>query len=62
VARDSGAAIQPRRAGVIDQVDAQRIVIRATEDLEPGEAGVDIYRCGSSSARTRTPASTSVRW
>ncbi len=44
VARDSGAAIMARRAGVIDQVDAQRIVIRATEMLEPGEPGVDIYR------------------
>ena len=44
VARDSGAAIMARRGGVIDQVDAQRIVIRATEDLELGDAGVDIYR------------------
>jgi DNA-directed RNA polymerase subunit beta len=44
VAIDSGAAIQARRAGVIDQVDAQRIVVRATEDLELGDAGVDIYR------------------
>jgi DNA-directed RNA polymerase subunit beta len=44
VARDSGAAIMARRAGVIDQVDAERIVIRATEDLELGDAGVDIYR------------------
>ncbi|MFC0280917.1 DNA-directed RNA polymerase subunit beta [Falsigemmobacter intermedius] len=44
VARDSGAAIMARRGGVIDQVDAQRIVVRATEFLEPGEAGVDIYR------------------
>ncbi|MGR3495783.1 DNA-directed RNA polymerase subunit beta [Citreimonas sp.] len=44
VARDSGAAITARRAGIIDQVDAQRIVIRATEDLEPGDPGVDIYR------------------
>ncbi|MBL4918400.1 DNA-directed RNA polymerase subunit beta [Szabonella alba] len=44
VARDSGAAIMARRAGVIDQVDAQRIVVRATEMLEPGEPGVDIYR------------------
>ncbi|TMV56567.1 DNA-directed RNA polymerase subunit beta, partial [Thioclava sp. BHET1] len=44
VARDSGAAIMARRSGVIDQVDAQRIVIRATEMLEPGEPGVDIYR------------------
>ena len=44
VAVDSGAAITARRAGIIDQVDAQRIVIRATEDLALGDAGVDIYR------------------
>ncbi len=44
VARDSGAAIMARRAGVVDQVDAQRIVVRATEMLEAGEPGVDIYR------------------
>src|ERR671932_607355 len=31
VARDSGAAIAARRAGVVDQVDATRIVVRATE-------------------------------
>jgi DNA-directed RNA polymerase subunit beta len=44
VARDSGAAIAARRAGVVDQVDATRIVIRATEDLDPSRTGVDIYR------------------
>jgi len=44
VARDSGAAVLAKRAGIIDQVDAQRIVIRATADLELGDAGVDIYR------------------
>ncbi len=44
VARDSGASVLARRAGVIDQVDASRIVIRATEDLEIGDPGVDIYR------------------
>ena len=44
VARDSGAAIMAKRAGIIDQVDATRIVIRATSDLELGDAGVDIYR------------------
>ena len=44
VARDSGAAIGARRGGIVDQVDATRIVIRATEDLEPGKSGVDIYR------------------
>ncbi len=44
VARDSGAAIMARRGGVIDQVDANRIVVRATQDLEIGDPGVDIYR------------------
>jgi DNA-directed RNA polymerase subunit beta len=44
VARDSGAAIAARRTGVIDQVDATRIVVRATEELDPGKSGVDIYR------------------
>ena len=44
VARDSGAAVTARRAGIVDQVDARRIVIRATEDLASDEATVDIYR------------------
>jgi DNA-directed RNA polymerase subunit beta len=44
VARDSGAAIAARRTGVIDQVDATRIVIRATEEADPSKSGVDIYR------------------
>jgi len=43
VARDSGAAISAKRSGIVDQVDATRIVIRATEDVEPGKSGVDIY-------------------
>jgi DNA-directed RNA polymerase subunit beta len=43
VARDSGATIVARRAGVVDQVDATRIVIRATEDSGGGGPGVDIY-------------------
>jgi DNA-directed RNA polymerase subunit beta len=43
VARDSGAAIAAQRSGVIDQVDATRIVIRAAGDIEPGKSGVDIY-------------------
>ncbi|OYW47769.1 MAG: DNA-directed RNA polymerase subunit beta, partial [Novosphingobium sp. 12-62-10] len=43
VARDSGAAIAALRAGVVDQVDATRIVIRASGDIEPGKSGVDIY-------------------
>ncbi|WP_336054891.1 DNA-directed RNA polymerase subunit beta [Nitratireductor sp. CH_MIT9313-5] len=44
VARDSGAAIAARRTGVVDQVDATRIVIRATEDVDASQSGVDIYR------------------
>ncbi|MBL6614839.1 MAG: DNA-directed RNA polymerase subunit beta [Alphaproteobacteria bacterium] len=44
VARDSGAAIAARRAGVVDQVDATRIVIRATEETDPTKPGIDIYR------------------
>ena len=43
VARDSGAAIAARRGGIVDQVDATRIVIRAIGDVEPGQSGVDIY-------------------
>ncbi len=44
VARDSGAAIGAKRPGIVDQVDATRIVVRATGDLDPGKPGVDIYR------------------
>jgi DNA-directed RNA polymerase subunit beta len=44
VARDSGAAIAARRAGIVDQVDATRIVVRATGEVEAGKSGVDIYR------------------
>ncbi len=43
VARDSGAAISARRAGVVDQVDAARIVVRATGEVDAGKSGVDIY-------------------
>jgi len=43
VARDSGASIVADRAGIIDQVDARRIVIRVSEDVEDGTSGVDIY-------------------
>jgi DNA-directed RNA polymerase subunit beta len=44
VARDSGASIAARRTGVVDQVDATRIVVRATEESDPAKPGVDIYR------------------
>ena len=44
VARDSGAAIAARRAGIVDQVDATRIVVRASGDVDADRSGVDIYR------------------
>ncbi|RDD61626.1 DNA-directed RNA polymerase subunit beta [Ferruginivarius sediminum] len=43
VARDSGVAIGAKRAGVVDQVDATRVVIRVTEQTSSGEQAVDIY-------------------
>ena len=43
VARDSGVAIVAERSGVIDQVDATRIVVRATEETSSSASGVDIY-------------------
>ena len=44
VARDSGAAIAARRAGIVDQVDATRIVVRASGEVDADQSGVDIYR------------------
>src|SRR5581483_11924047 len=44
VARDSGAVKVARRPGVVEQIDGTRIVIRATEEIDPGKSGVDIYR------------------
>ncbi|MFM8501885.1 MAG: DNA-directed RNA polymerase subunit beta, partial [Fluviibacter sp.] len=44
VAVDSGTAIVARRGGVVDYVDAGRIVIRVNDDEAlAGEVGVDIY-------------------
>ncbi|RDE09739.1 DNA-directed RNA polymerase subunit beta [Pelagibacterium lacus] len=43
VARDSGAAIAALRTGIVDQVDATRVVIRATEETDASKSGVDIY-------------------
>ena len=44
MAVDSGTAVQARRGGVVDYVDASRIVVRVNdEETAPGEVGVDIY-------------------
>ena len=44
VAHDSGAAIAAKRAGVVQSVDAKRIVVRATGKIKADESGVDIYK------------------
>ncbi len=44
VATDSGVCEIARRGGVVDSIDASRIVIRVNEDeVTKGDAGVDIY-------------------
>ena len=43
VARDSGAAVTARRTGVVDQVDSNRIVIRATDEKDASKSAIDIY-------------------
>jgi DNA-directed RNA polymerase subunit beta len=44
VAIDSGVTVVADRGGVVDQVDAARIVVRVSdEETQSGEPGVDIY-------------------
>ena len=44
VARDSGVCVVARRGGVIDKVDASRIIVKVNDaEIAEGEAGVDIY-------------------
>ena len=44
VAIDSGVTVIAKRGGIIDSVDASRIVVRAnTDETIAGETGVDIY-------------------
>ena len=44
VARDSGVCVVSRRGGVIDKVDASRIIVKVNDaEIAEGEAGVDIY-------------------
>ncbi len=44
VAIDSGVTVVARRGGLVESVDAARVVIRVNDDeTAPGEPGVDIY-------------------
>jgi len=44
VARDSGATIIAPRNGVVEQVDATRIVVRATDEKDTNKSTVDIFK------------------
>src|SRR5882762_3072732 len=63
VARDSGYVVQARRAGVVESVDATRIVVRAglKEGRKRNDAGLDVYdlikfqRSNQSTTITQTP-------
>ncbi|RKQ70711.1 DNA-directed RNA polymerase subunit beta [Litorimonas taeanensis] len=43
VALDSGATVAAKREGIVEQVDAERIVVRATKETDLKKSGVDIY-------------------
>jgi DNA-directed RNA polymerase subunit beta len=43
VALDSGATVAAKREGIVEQVDAKRIVVRATRETNLAKSGVDIY-------------------
>ncbi len=62
VAHDSGVCVVAKRGGVIDYVDAARIIVRVNdEETQAGEAGVDIYnlikytRSNQNTCITQTP-------
>ncbi|HBH79557.1 MAG TPA: DNA-directed RNA polymerase subunit beta, partial [Nitrospira sp.] len=63
VARDSGYVIQARRPGVVESVDATRIVVRAeSKDGKKGkDSGLDVYdlikfqRSNQNTCITQTP-------
>ena len=43
VALDSGVTIVAKRGGIVDKIDGKRIVVKASEDKNLSESGVDIY-------------------
>ena len=64
VARDSGVTVNALRGGVVDQVDAGRIVVRASMKRKsaPTMPASISTRWSSTPVPTRTPASTRLRW
>jgi DNA-directed RNA polymerase subunit beta len=63
VAIDSGVTVNARRGGMVDSVDASRVVVRVNEaEVTPASPAWTSTTSPSTPARTRTPASTSARW
>ena len=64
-ARDSGAVILAKRNGIVDSVDSERIIVRVEGEHIPDSSrakwAATFTSSPSSSARTRTPASTRSR-
>ena len=66
VAKDSGVTILARRAGIVDQVDATRIVVRSTE-MSDHDVSASGYLCAIEIPTVKPkhlhhPASTGARW
>ena len=59
IALDSGVAVVAKRGGIVQYVDASRIVIKVNEDeTVAGEAGIDIYNLINTPVLTKIPVST----
>ena len=43
MALDSGVTIVAKRNGVVDKIDGKRIVVKASDDKDLSQSGVDIY-------------------
>jgi len=43
VALDSGVTIVAKRNGIVDKIDGKRIVVKATDEKDLSQSGVDIY-------------------
>ena len=61
VAKDSGATVVCKYDGVVDAVDANRIVVRS-DDKKPAASVSKFTNCRNSAVPTRIPALTRCRW
>ena len=63
VAIDSGVTVISERGGIVDSVDASRIVVRVNDDeVVAGEPGVDIYNLTNTHAQIKIPVLIKNHW